>query len=170
MTDFINDPDAQNLHFGRNEEKTQELQSQERYREFKQWLDDNGVINPSVEYPVCFGKSGQLVGMGALRDIPPMTAFLYIPQELLINRDNIRIRSPHIEKLFIDHPEVFIEHIDAEYLQLILFIMHEQMKGKDSFFYPYLQIVNRSDLPFLWEEGEIKEFQDAVLQSNIEFY
>ena len=108
--------------------------------------------------------------MGALRDIPPMTAFLYIPQELLINRDNIRIRSPHIEKLFIDHPEVFIEHIDAEYLQLILFIMHEQIKGKDSFFYPYLQIVNRSDLPFLWEEGEIKEFQDAVLQSNIEFY
>ena len=46
---------------------------------FKKWLDDNGVVNPSVEYPVAFGKSGQLVGMGALRDIPPMTGFLYIP-------------------------------------------------------------------------------------------
>ena len=48
--------------------------------------------------------------------------------------------------------------------------MHEQMKGEESFFYPYFQIVNRSDLPFLWEPNDIKEFQDAVLQSNIEFY
>ena len=48
--------------------------------------------------------------------------------------------------------------------------MHEQMKGKDSFWHPYFEIVNHSDLPFLWEKTEIKQLQDAVLESNIENY
>ena len=68
------------------------------------------------------------------------------------------MRSPELDKLFSRHPEVFINHSDAEYLRIILFLMHEQLKGKDSFYYPYFQIVNRSDLPFLWEPSEIKEF------------
>ena len=44
------------------------------------------------------------------------------------------------------------------------------MKGKNSFFHPYFEIVNRSDLPFMWERSELKEFQDAVLISNIDNY
>ena len=43
---------------------------------------------------MAFGKNGQLVGMGALSDVPPMTAFLYIPQELLINEETIKRKSP----------------------------------------------------------------------------
>ena len=45
--------------------------------------------------------------MGALGDIPPMTAFLYIPQELLINEETIKIKSPEFEKLYKRHPEIF---------------------------------------------------------------
>ena len=44
------------------------------------------------------------------------------------------------------------------------------MKGEASFWYPYFQIVNKSDLPFLWERSQIRELQDAVLESNIENY
>ena len=99
-----------------------------------------------------------------------MTAFLYIPQELLINKETIKLRSPEIDRIFAKHPELFKYHNNAEHLQLILYVMHEQLKGKESFFYPYFQIVNRSDLPFLWESGQVKEFQDAVLQNNIEIY
>ena len=96
--------------------------------------------------------------MGASSDVPPMTAFLYIPRELLINRETIKIRSPEIDRIFTKHPELFKSHNDAEHLQLILYVMHEQLKGKDSFYYPYFSIVNRSDLPFLWEAYEVKEF------------
>lgn len=58
MTDFEGDPDTQDLLCTPNWEKTRELQKQERYVKFKEWLDQNGVFNPSVEYPVAYGKQG----------------------------------------------------------------------------------------------------------------
>ena len=63
-----------------------------------------------------YGKQGQLVGMGASRDIPPMTAFLYIPHELLINKHTIKARSPEVHAVIERHPDIFETHIDAEYL------------------------------------------------------
>ena len=96
--------------------------------------------------------------MSAARDVPPMTSFLYIPTNLLINEPNIRKRSPEISKLYDDHPEVFKKHYDAEFLTLIVYLWHEKAKGEDSFWKPYLDIVNFTDLPFLWEESEVDEF------------
>ena len=84
LSDFKEDPDKENLHHEINWEKTNELQAMPKYRRFKQWCDENGIFNPSVSYPVAFGKHGHLVGMCAARDIPPMTAFLYIPWKILV--------------------------------------------------------------------------------------
>ena len=108
--------------------------------------------------------------MCAARDIPPMTAFLYMPWELLINEDNIRRRSPEMKILYDSHPEIFKRHYDACYLTLIVYIWHERMKGDNSFWAPYLDIVNFTDLPFLWKDEELDEFQDAVLIANIKRY
>ena len=118
----------------------------------------NGVFNPSVEYPVAFGKHGHLVGMCAARDFPPMTAFLYMPWELLINEANIRKRSPEMATLYDKHPEIFKRHYDAEYLALIVFLWHEKAKGEASFWKPYLDIINFTDMPFLWNDEELNEF------------
>ena len=128
------------------------------------------MFNPSVEYPVAFGKHGHLVGMCAARDVPPMTAFLYMPWDLLINEANIRKRSPEMAELYDKHPEIFKRHYDAEYLVLICFIWHERAKGDASFWKPYLDIINFTDLPFLWTDDELSEFQDAVLIANIKRY
>jgi hypothetical protein len=37
------------------------------------------VRHPAVDFPVVFGKNGELIGMAANRDIPPQKAFLFIP-------------------------------------------------------------------------------------------
>ena len=158
MTDFKQDPDAENLHIGINWERTRELQAMPKYKAFKAWLEENGVFNPSVAYPVAFGKHGHLVGMCAARDIPPMTAFLYVPHEIMINEQNARRRCPEIGKLFDDHPEVFKRHYDAEYMRLIIYVWHEQLKGEASFWHPFFEVVNYSDIPMLWEEEELIEF------------
>lgn len=55
------------------------------------------------------------------------------------------------------HPEIFKEHYDAEYLVLIIFMFHEMLKGEDSFWHPYFEIINISDLPMLWTDEEIDE-------------
>jgi len=47
------------------------LQNEPKHQRFKQWLLENGVKHPAVEYPVAFGKAGQLVGMAAAKDVPP---------------------------------------------------------------------------------------------------
>jgi len=141
-----------------------------KYKRFREWCLANGVFNPSVDYPVAFGKHGQLVGMCAARDIPPMTAFLYVPWHLLITEENIRRRSPDLNELYDKHPEVFKKHYDAEYLKLIVFLWHERAKGEASFWKPYIDIINFTDLPFLWSDEELAEFQDAVLIANIKRY
>jgi hypothetical protein len=93
--------------------------------------------------------------MCAARDVPPMTCFLYVPNRLLINEPNIRKRSPEMCVLYDNHPEIFKKHYDAEFLILIVFLWFEKAKGEASFWKPYLDIINFTDLPFLWSDEDI---------------
>lgn len=54
-----------------NEEKTRELKSLDKYIQFDKWLQKNGAKYPAVDYPVAFGKNGELMGLAAKKDIPP---------------------------------------------------------------------------------------------------
>lgn len=87
-----------------------------------------------------------------------MTAFLYVPYNLIITEATV-MRSP-IAHIVQKHPEVFKQHYDSEYLMLASFILHEILKGEESFWHPYLEIINISDLPMLWSEEEVEELQD----------
>lgn len=40
------------------------------------------------------------------------------------------------------------------------------LKGEESFFYPYFQVISPSDLPMAWSENDLSEFQDQVLKTN----
>ena len=62
-----------------NEELTAELKASDKYKNFHAWLQKHGARYPSVDYPVVFGKRGELMGLAAARDIPPLKAFLFIP-------------------------------------------------------------------------------------------
>lgn len=167
ITDFQDDPDFEDIHHEINIERTRELQAMPKYKKFREWCDNNGVFNPSVEYPVAFGKHGHLVGMCAARDIPPMTAFLYIPWHLLITDENLKKLTPELNTIFGRHPALFKRHQEAEYFRMILFLWYERVKGEKSFWKPYLDIINFTDLPCLWSNEELALLQDVVLISNI---
>ena len=111
--------------------------------------------HPSVEYPVAFGKHGQLIGMAAKEDVPPLKAFLFVPHKLIIQEATVR--KSCINFIIEKHPEVYKKHYDAEYLMLATFVFHEVLKGEKSFWFHYFQIINFSDLPMLWKEDEIEE-------------
>jgi hypothetical protein len=141
-----------------NEERTRELQAMPKYAKFNKWLRANGVKHPGVDSPVAFGKQGQLVGMAARKDIPPMTAFVYVPYKLIITEATV-MRSP-ISHIVQKHPKVFKQHYDSEYLMLASFVFHEFLKGEESFWHDYFEIINFSDIPLLWTEDEVDELQD----------
>ena len=118
-----------------NWERTRELQALPKFVNFHKWLKENKVKYDSIEYPVAFGKSGDLLGIAAKRPIGPEEAYLYIPNKLIINED--KIWSSDLAFVINRHHDVFDEHADAEYLRLIFFITYELSKGEKSFWYPY---------------------------------
>jgi hypothetical protein len=130
---------------------TEKLKATGTHQNFKRWCDENGIKTPGADYPVAYGPRGQLVGMAAKKDIEPMQAFLYVPMDVVINEYNARRRCPEIGFIFDRHPEMFKKHRDAEYNTLIMYVMHELLKGKDSFWHPYFEIICRPDLPMLWD-------------------
>ena len=84
-----------------------------------------------------------------------------IINELVCKSD--KVCGPIFEK----HPEIFEDHFDAEYMLMITFIMRQMLLGEESFWYPFWEIVNMSDMPMRWGHLEIHEFQDTFLQREI---
>lgn len=106
--------------------------------------------------------------MAAAKDLPPSTAFLYVPTDLHINKHTVKARSPDLwNDVYLKHPEIFSKHYDYQYLWLIVYVFHELLKGEESFWHPYFEVISWSDIPMLWTEDELSEFQDAVLKATI---
>jgi len=108
--------------------------------------------------------------MAAKKDVPPMTAFLYVPFKVIICDHNIRKRNYEVAKVFDAHPEFFKTHKDAEYNTLIIYVMYEMSLGDKSFWHPYFEIISQPDLPMMWTDEELNELQDAVLIRQIKQY
>jgi hypothetical protein len=106
-----------------------------KFINFHKWLKEHGVKYDSIEYPVAFGKNGDLLGIAAKRPIGPEEAYLYIPNKLIINEDKIWVSE--IAEIVQRHADVFDEHADAEYLRLIFFVCYELSKKERSMWYPY---------------------------------
>lgn len=102
---------------------------------FHKWLKENGVRYDSIEYPVAFGKNGDLIGIAAKRYIGPEEAYLFIPNKIIINDE--KILKSEIGHIILKHEDVFKEHADSEYLRIIFFITYELSKLEKSFWYPY---------------------------------
>jgi hypothetical protein len=87
-----------------------------------------------------------------------------IINELVCRRDPIC--GPVYEK----HPEIFKDHFDAEYLLMIVFVMHHMLIGEKSFWHPFWQIINMSDMPMRWSYYEVCELQDTYLEREIQTF
>lgn len=151
-----------------NWEVTKEIQKEEKFIKFHEWLKANKVKYDSVDYPVAFGKEGHLIGMAAKRPIGPEEAYIYIPSTITINDE--KILKSEIGFMIEKHADVFREHFDGEYLRLIFFVTYELSKGDKSFWHPYFAIAERSNLPAFWEDSEINELEDELLKTEIKEY
>ena len=48
--------------------------------------------------------------------------------------------------------------------------MHHMLIGEKSFWHPFWQVINLSDMPMRWEPEEVRELQDAYLEREIGTY
>ena len=89
---------------------------------FNEWCDANGVVRPSIEWPVAYGPEGQLIGARATRGIGLMSAYLYVPVKVTVNVESFQ-RS-EIARIYAEHEDEFDDVGQHEHFPLVFFVAY----------------------------------------------
>ena len=84
-----------------------------------------------------------------------------IPNKILISSE--KARNSELALIFFNHQDMFQANTYRDYYVLVIFIMYERSKGKDSFWHDYFECVQLIDLPAVWENEEISKLADTEL-------
>ena len=145
-----------NSNISQNNELTKE--ENEKYTNFKKWLDDNGAIYPKLLLPIKF--SG-IIGCQAQDTINQNSCIFYIPYKLLIDSSSIKF----------DYLPKSLKKNNT--LKLVLFLLEENSKKEKSFYKPYIDLILMNDYsnytPF-WKDENIKELNQPFVEENITNY
>ena len=137
-----------------NAEKSRQRQQEEKYVNFMQWLRENGAIFDKVsedkhlilwfvfviqvEFPAIYGEG--LQGLRLKEDLAPNEPLLYIPNKCIITPEHAKA-SP-IAHLFDCHDALFVTNYDRESTIIMVYIIYERLKGAESFYHPYFEMVD----------------------------
>ena len=145
-----------------DQELTEKARSDPKLMLFKQWLLDNGaVFEDTVEFPCVF--KGGLMGIAAKKDLKNNFAFLFVPNKCIISLKRIRA-EPELAKIIEENDFLYgKKHPDVDQLTLCTFLMYHYLKGEDSFWWPYIQVMNTSDLCSHWPKEELDLIKDSEL-------
>ena len=130
--DYMRDDLTQNLAKGLqyiDKSATSAAQSKlDKYQAFKEWLLANGaVFDDSIEFPAVF--EGGLEGLAAKTEIKPYTAYIFIPNSIIISIARVQA-CPVMNEIIRENLAIFgdtnPEHIhpDREQLLLATFLLH----------------------------------------------
>ncbi|CAF1567198.1 unnamed protein product, partial [Didymodactylos carnosus] len=107
----------------------------ERLELFKKWLDENNVIYQNVD--ICQSSFGY--SLRSKIEIASHTHVIQIPKHVLMYADCHFQQETSI--LFRDVENLIYDQIDKETFYLTLFLLEERLKGNESFWYPYLNLL-----------------------------
>ena len=101
-----------------------------------------------IEYPVAFKiGTSYLVGVRARKFIGPSEAYLFIPSKLVLNK--AKALKSEIRDMILEN-ESLLDEIglsDPDRLILTFFVAFEIGKGARSFWNPYFETTENTDLP-----------------------
>jgi hypothetical protein len=88
-----------------------------------------------VEYPAVYkyGSDGVL-GLACTEEIAPYETIAYIPTRLMISTE--LARNSEIAEIYRQFEDLFVANADRDFLTLVLYLIYERSKGKDSFWHP----------------------------------
>jgi len=135
------------------------------FEELKKWTDQNGLTYPRLQFPVAFGTSeGYYTGVCATEDIGKEEVLYSAPSKMLLSTKKAFYSD--IQKVFYENPSIFGRHHGpSEDNILIAYILYEMGKGKESFWYPYFQVLPKdTDILRDWDYVDIAELQDECIR------
>ena len=118
---------------------------------FNKWLEVNGAKFPKIEWP-SLDTTGGVRGAVAIETIATDEAMISIPGHLMM--------SPPIAYMS-DIGSYLRQNKDILKTDLLLsvFIMSERSKDKESFFYPFLQILPEPGTISSWPDSDLIQLQ-----------
>ncbi|GBG32761.1 Histone-lysine N-methyltransferase setd3 [Hondaea fermentalgiana] len=135
-----------------------EVVTEEREFAFLQWLRENGAMIDKLEWPSRATTSG-VRGTVALQDIESGEPMLEIPQKMIIY-PAVCLACEALQPVYHARWRFFQSDDD---LIIAVFLMHERLQGKDSFWFPYLEVLPTPGGIGEWSHEEQLELQDRDL-------
>lgn len=126
------------------------------------WVEAKGVQWPKALYPVQFHPG--YIGVQAKQAIGPNETIISVPRRLVITAN--RVEKSELSAIFTSAPSLFkaTKHASADDFKLILFLLSEAAKGKDSDWYFYLQTLPSSPYHIsYWPTSSLLHLQDESL-------
>ena len=130
------------------------VETVDRVTMYLDWCKKGGIIMPKSEYPGHFGDG--LVGLRCVEDIQHREAYLYVPYKMMITISKV-LKDPVLAPIIESNPDLFHFddageniHFDRQHQVLVLGLLYEITKGKDSKWYPFLRQFPDNELK-LWE-------------------
>jgi len=103
-----------------------------------EWADKNGIKFPKLEYPHKFEyEGGTYIGTIAKEDINEHEVILSVPLKCILSPLNI-YQDEDLHNIVTDYPGFFTPDMYGEDNILILILISELQKDKESFWYPWL--------------------------------
>jgi len=126
---------------------------------FVKWLTDNGAKFPKIQWPAR-NTVGGVRGTVALDDIATDEHMLEIPTALMLSPPRARA-SPEIGHVFEENPALFAGDDDRV---LAAYMVFERLRGADSFWAPYFDVLPMPGSIADWSVDELKELQHPRLE------
>lgn len=128
-------------------------------KEFLNWLKENGAKFPKIMWPARTTVDG-VRGTVALSDIRSHEIMLEIPRKLLICEPTCKL-SKIIGHVFEDPTLFRFGGVGSELIAV--FLMHEYLQGKKSFWYPYIKVLPDPTTICKWTDTQLDMLQDNAL-------
>lgn len=131
------------------------MSSNAEYDEYVAWLKANGATFDAILWPHETPNTGR--GAVLTRSIKAGESFLSVPSQLIINGPRC-CSDPDIGPLLSTH-QLFL---DSEELTLAMYVAFEKLKGRNSFWFPYISTLPKDtgSLGRTWTPEELAELQD----------
>lgn len=96
--------------------------------------------------------------MAARKGIEFNESSVYVPVRITINED--QFRRSWIGEIYDEIQETYQDRSHYEHFIMIFFVAYQMTLGKKSFWYPYFEVCEGSDLPLHWETTERDMLED----------
>ena len=138
----------------------------DKYSEFLEWFRTGGGVMPKCEYPAFFENG--VCGVRCIETIENREAYIFVPYKMTFSPDKLG-EHPVLRYIIMNYPDVFKQKKEGSawaQLTMTLGILFEIVKGRSSYWYPWLRQLPDAPQPDHWSSADLDMLQDDAARQS----